>query len=122
MSEAQHSIKEHCQFVSHGCDRFRRPEFAAESAELCTEVTVTEPERGSRNAKRRSGPVHGPTGVSPQDSPATHCVVGTKSQPRGEVGFRWPAGHIDSHFADDCLRCHHVNAIYASKVHTRDSD
>src|SRR5689334_11042383 len=81
ISEAQHSIEEHGQFVSHGCDRFRRSEFATEPAELCAEITVAEPERGSRNAERGGCPVHDPTGVPSQDPSAADRVVGAKSQP-----------------------------------------
>ncbi len=34
------------------------------------------------------------------------------------MGFSFPAGHIESYFADDCLRSHNVDSIDARKIDT----
>ena len=58
LSEAQHSIEQHREFVGHGRDRFWRPQFAVEAAILRTQIAAATPECESRDAEGCRRPVY----------------------------------------------------------------
>ena len=48
-------------------------------------------------------------------------VVRAQSQPGGEVRLGFPSAHVHSHFTEEGLRYHHVDAVDPRQVHSRDA-
>jgi hypothetical protein len=52
---------------------------------------------------------------------STDPVVWAESQPRSEVRLGFPSAHVQSHFTDERLGHHHIDAVNPRQIHYRNA-
>src|SRR5712675_1843171 len=100
------------QDASHGGDCFGWTKTATQATEFRPEIALACPKRGGSHAESRRCAIDDLPRSPLQNSPSAQVVGGAEPEPGGEMILTRPAAHIQSHFADDCLPCHHIDPVY----------